>query len=154
MHLKIPPPLIMIFAGLLMWLVVRSGFGYPITGWFNKVGAAFFFLDGFSVMVLAVMQFKRHQTTVDPINPSDASSLVTAGIYQYTRNPMYLGMVLLLLGFGFFLGSVIATAVGLVFFVWYINTFQIAREEVALRGLFGEEYSSYCKSVRRWFGRY
>ncbi len=154
MTLKIPPPLIMIFAGVLMWFVANGAFGFVLTGWVGKAFAVLFALDGFLVVVLAIVQFKKHQTTVDPIDPTGASSLVTTGIYRYTRNPMYLGLALFLTAWGCYLGSVTALVVGLVFFVFYINTFQIAREELALNTLFGEEYAAYCQQVRRWFGRY
>ena len=83
---KIPPPLVMILSGVIMWFVAASPFGYPVAGWVKKIVAVVFALDGFAVMALAVVQFKRHQTTIDPIDPSGASSLVTAGIYQWTRN--------------------------------------------------------------------
>ena len=100
--------------------------------------------------MLGLFQFHRAKTTTNPIDPDKASNLVVNGIYRYTRNPMYLAMLLLLIGFGLKLGNAFnaITAAG---FVYYMNHFQIKREEEALSKLFGKEYSLYLKATRRWF---
>ncbi len=104
----------------------------------------------FLVIFFGIFQFIRVKTTTNPIDLSKTSKLVTYGIYKYTRNPMYLGMLLILLALGLKLGNAFNTllAVG---FVYYMNHFQIKKEEQALLKLFGKEYSMYCKATRRWF---
>ena len=84
------------------------------------------------------------------MNPSKATSLVTGGIYNYSRNPMYLALLLILLAWGLWLGNAfnILLAAG---FVGYMNKFQIIPEETALASKFGKTYHQYCILVRRWF---
>ena len=110
----------------------------------------FMWITAALVMILGLFQFHRAKTTTNPIDPDKASNLVVNGIYRYTRNPMYLAMLLLLIGFGLKLGNAFnaITAAG---FVYYMNHFQIKREEEALSKLFGKEYSLYLKATRRWF---
>jgi len=102
------------------------------------------------ISCVALIQFYRAKTTTNPKNPSKASSLVTNGIYKYSRNPMYLGLLLILLGWGLWLANAfnVLLAAG---FVSYMNTFQIQPEESSLTSLFGTEYKQYCIRVRRWF---
>ncbi len=99
--------------------------------------------------VAGIITFKQAQTTVNPMAPDSASSLVTHGIYRYTRNPMYLGLVILLMGEILFL----AFPFGLVFigvFIAYMNRFQIAPEEQAITRLFGDDFITYQQHTRRW----
>lgn len=99
---------------------------------------------------ISLVQFFKSKTTVDPTTPSKASKLVTSGIYQFSRNPMYLGLLLILLAWGLWLGNAfnVLLAAG---FVAYMNKFQILPEEEALMKLFHKEYKQYCTLVRRWF---
>ncbi len=99
---------------------------------------------------VSLFQFFSSKTSIDPRSPSKVSTLVTGGLYQYSRNPMYLALLLLLLGWGLYLGNAFNTllAAG---FVYYMNTFQIIPEEEALTNLFGKQYQKYCVMVRRWF---
>ncbi len=99
---------------------------------------------------VSLFQFFGSKTSIDPRSPSKVSTLVTGGLYQYSRNPMYLALLLLLLGWGLYLGNAFNTllAAG---FVYYMNTFQIIPEEEALTNLFGKQYQKYCVMVRRWF---
>jgi len=96
-----------------------------------------------------VVAFRRAKTTVNPTKPGTASTVVTAGVYSFSRNPMYLGLLLALSGWAVFLNHALAF-VFLPVFVLYMNRFQIGPEEKALLGVFGEEYAAYLKSVRRW----
>lgn len=89
------------------------------------------------------------RTTVDPLHPEKASSLVTTGIYQYTRNPMYVGMAFVLIGGLIRIGNPLCLA-GVLFFIWYLDRFQIRPEEEALKKQFGEEFEQYCERVGRW----
>ena len=83
------------------------------------------------------------------MRPQNTSSLVTRGIYGFTRNPMYLGLALALLGWAAFL-SAAWPLLGPPLFVAYVNIFQIRPEERVLSGLFGDEYTRYTRRVRRW----
>lgn len=142
---RIPPPLVAIISGLLMWLAVR-----PIAPLGGRLWLALLVvLAGAAVCLAGVASFSRARTTVNPLKPESASSLVVAGIYRHTRNPMYLGFAIILLGWCVFLGSALAV-LGVAAFVLYIGRFQIRPEERALRELFGAEFEAFCGRVRRW----
>jgi protein-S-isoprenylcysteine O-methyltransferase Ste14 len=102
-----------------------------------------------ATLIAGVRAFAKAQTTVDPRRPDASSCVVRNGIYRFTRNPMYLGMLLMLLSWALFLANS-AAFLFLPVFVVFINRFQIEPEEHALREKFGEPYSAYLKSVRRW----
>ncbi|MBD9579064.1 isoprenylcysteine carboxylmethyltransferase family protein [Pseudomonas sp. PDM23] len=142
---RIPPPLVAIITAVLMWLAVR-----PIYPLGNRLWLALLVaLAGIAVCLAGVASFRRARTTVNPLKPESASSLVVAGIYRHTRNPMYLGFAIVLLGWCVFLGSALAV-LGVAVFVLYIGRFQIRPEERALRELFGAEFEAFCSRVRRW----
>lgn len=114
---------------------------------------------GWAVMVLAIApaaaafhQFLRARTTIDPHRPQKATVLVTSGVYAWTRNPMYLGLWLVLLGWAIMLGA-LSGLIGALLFIPFIGWVQIRVEEQALRQRFGEPYERYCRRVHRWFGR-
>jgi protein-S-isoprenylcysteine O-methyltransferase Ste14 len=106
-------------------------------------------LAGVSIAILGVLSFRRAGTTVNPMQPEKASSLVTSGIYRVTRNPMYLGLLLGLIAWAVFLSNVLAFLF-LPAFILYLNRFQIGPEEAALTRLFGQEFVHYQSHVRRW----
>jgi protein-S-isoprenylcysteine O-methyltransferase Ste14 len=142
---RIPPPLVAIITAVLMWLAVR-----PIAPLGNRLWLALLVvLAGVAVCLAGVASFRRARTTVNPLKPESASSLVVAGIYRHTRNPMYLGFAIILLGWCVFLGSALAV-IGVAAFVLFIGRFQIRPEERALRELFGAEFDAFCGRVRRW----
>lgn len=149
LDLKVPPPLVALIAAGLMWLLGNYietpviDVPYKSTLCYLLVGV------GLLIDVFAIGQFRRAKTTVNPLRPSKATSLVNAGIYQYTRNPMYLGNFMFLLAWLAWLGTPYAL-LGLVFYVVYMNQFQIKPEEKALLGLFGDQYAAFCADVRRW----
>jgi protein-S-isoprenylcysteine O-methyltransferase Ste14 len=93
--------------------------------------------------------FRRAKTPLDPVHIDRASTLVTSGIYGFTRNPMYLGLTTLLLAWAVFL-SALWSLLGPVIFVLFIDRFQIAPEERAMRAKFDAEYNAYTRRVRRW----
>ena len=85
-----------------------------------------------------------------PIKPFEESThLVTGGMYQVTRNPMYLGMVLILFGISLLFGT-ISPFIPIPFFIWLIQTTFIINEEIVMEKTFGDEYKEYKKKVRRW----
>ena len=150
MELKLPPVVVLFVFALLMYLMDR----FLPFGEFEFFGRHYL---GSGLIILAVLigfialgHFFRTKTTVDPTKPDKTSTLVTGGIFAFSRNPMYLAMLLLLLAFGLRLGNAfnILLAAG---FVSYMNRFQIIPEEKALTKLFGKEFQLYCKKVRRWF---
>ena len=149
LELKIPPVALVIGAAVLMWLgsayAPKLNFQFP----FQAVIAWVSGLLGLMICGLGVLQFKRAKTTVNPTKPQSSSSLVTSGIYRHTRNPMYLGFVLILGGWAAARANAVAF-LALPAFVIYINQFQIKPEERALMSIFGDEFRSYCSSVRRW----
>jgi protein-S-isoprenylcysteine O-methyltransferase Ste14 len=104
---------------------------------------------GVLTCLAGVVSFQRAGTTVNPMKPDSSSSLIVAGIYKYTRNPMYLGFVLVLLGWAAFLSNLAAIAL-VAAFVVYIDRFQIRPEERALASLFPHQYPAYLATVRRW----
>ena len=100
--------------------------------------------------VLGVALFRGAGTTVNPTTPDKVSSLVITGIYRVSRNPMYVGFLLFLVAWGIFLSHLLSLLLFPTIFIVYMNHFQIPQEEKALKRLFGEEFTSYKKEVRRW----
>lgn len=149
LELLIPPPVIMLATGVLMWVFSKllSGFAFP---WIHSGawGAATALL-GLAISLSAVATFKHARTTVDPRRPTEATTLITSGIYLYSRNPMYLGVILVLVGWALFLGNLLS-ALLIVGFVLYINRYQILPEERLLQEKFGADFLAYKDKVRRW----
>jgi protein-S-isoprenylcysteine O-methyltransferase Ste14 len=108
---------------------------------------------GIAISVAAFVRFRQVRTTVNPMEPKKASCLVTDGVFRISRNPMYLGLALLLIGCAVWLGTASAWIVPPVF-VMVISDAQIVPEEQALEELFGEEYRAYRQRVARWIGRH
>lgn len=149
MRTKIPPPILaLLFLGM-MWGVDRflafGKIGIPLSG----TVAILLVILGFAIAISATGLFRNAGTTVNPLDPSQASSLVTTGIFGYTRNPMYLGLFMLLTAWTLWLGNIFNVLL-LAAFVWYMTNFQIKPEEEALSKLFGEPYDIYRNKVRRW----
>ena len=147
LNTKIPPPIIAILFAVMIFYFSDS-FAYVDLP-FKIYLSLFFVLLGFFITFSSARNFKKKETTVNPIKPEEASQLVTDGFFKITRNPMYLGMLLFLLGLSIYNGLI----VGLVFlplFVGYITFFQIIPEERAMIKIFGEDYKAYMKKVRRW----
>ncbi len=147
LNTKIPPPIVTIIFAVLIFYFSES-FAYVDLP-FKIYISLFFVLLGFFITFSSARNFKKKETTVNPIKPEETSQLVTDGFFKITRNPMYLGMVLFLLGLSIYNGLI----VGLVFlplFVGYITFFQIIPEENVMIKIFDEDYKAYMKKVRRW----
>ena len=147
MKTKIPPPiiaLICIFINYLSTYLIN-----PIKFPNIEIIGGLILLLGVVTAVLATLLFKKDQTTVNPRNPEKTTTLVTNGIFSITRNPMYLGLFFSISSTILFFGSWFGIII-LMFFVWYINKFQIIPEEEAMEKLFGGKYSEYRQKVRRW----
>jgi protein-S-isoprenylcysteine O-methyltransferase Ste14 len=146
---KVPPPVVALLIGTVMWAVTRwsplpEG-GSPLRLAISCSLAAL----GALVVVLGMLAFRRAKTTINPVNIGAASSIVTGGVYRYTRNPMYVGFALMLVGWAVHV-AVPLVLVGPVVFILFITRFQIIPEERVLTSKFGEEYRKYRERVRRW----
>jgi protein-S-isoprenylcysteine O-methyltransferase Ste14 len=104
---------------------------------------------GQAISVSGMVAFRRARTTINPVKPSAASSLVSSGVYRFTRNPMYVGLLLTLAGWAVYCGNAL-NCIALPAFAWYITQFQIKPEERVLMSLFGEHFTKYMSQVRRW----
>ena len=133
-----------------MWFVARSPFAVPLAIPYRLPLALLAAAAGIVVIAAAIRRFGKAETTVNPLDPNAATSLVTAGIFEHSRNPMYVGLLLIAFGWAIWLSS-LANLVVLVLFVVLITELQIKPEEAALRQLFGDAYDQYCRRVRRWF---
>jgi protein-S-isoprenylcysteine O-methyltransferase Ste14 len=107
------------------------------------------FALGVAISLAGVVAFRRARTTTNPLRPDAASALVVTGIYTRTRNPMYLGFVVMLLAWCAWLAHPVAL-LGIPGFVLWMNRLQIPAEERAIGALFGAEFEQYCARVRRW----
>jgi protein-S-isoprenylcysteine O-methyltransferase Ste14 len=146
---RIPPPVVAVLIAAAMWGVSALRPSLPLAPAIRQWAAVALAVAGVSFDALGLLAFFRSKTTVNPLHPGKASALVTGGVYRVTRNPMYVGLVLLLTAWAVYLSSLWAF-LGPVLFVLYINRFQIAPEERVLGSLFGEEYARYAARVRRW----
>ncbi|MEE9327760.1 MAG: isoprenylcysteine carboxylmethyltransferase family protein [Cocleimonas sp.] len=149
LKLKIPPPVYALVIGFFMWLLNQH---YPIahfiTSPWNKIGIVMIVLAVSLDLSSLYLFFKKH-TTPSPFSPKKSTTLVTSGLYKYTRNPMYVGLLIILTGYGVWLGSV-APFLLLPVFYWLITIMQIKPEESILEEKFGQDYLEYKNKVRRW----
>ena len=141
------PPIILLVAilielGLHYWLPLLHVLDSP----WNKVGVVLIVL-GILIVIGPATAFLRADTTIKPFK--DSSALVVSGMYRYTRNPMYVGMVVVLLGVAVLLGDLSPFILPVVF-VPVLNARVIKHEEQMLEERFGNEYRQLKKSVRRW----
>jgi len=132
-----------------MWSISK----YSLHTNFNLNGinilALVFLIIAIIMIVLSINKFKKNRTTISPLRPNKTSSLITSGIYNYTRNPMYLGLLLMLFSTALFIKNFISFLI-IPLFVIFINKNQILPEEQILENIFGEEYRNYKKKVKRW----
>lgn len=149
LELKLPPALVVLLVAFGMWLLGRAGPRLPLTTGVRTLLAVGLLAAGLAVAVAGVVTFRRARTTVNPMQPDRVSSMVTDGIYRHSRNPMYLGMLLVLAAWGAWLASAPALF-GLPVFVLYLNRFQIVPEERVLAQRFGAHYADYARRTRRW----
>lgn len=145
----IPPPLLFAATAGAMIVVATNLPSSGLQGWgTGLLGLAFFALAGVFGPP-AIARFRRAGTTIDPIAVSQASTLVTTGVYGLSRNPMYVSMTALLCALAAFYAQPLLT-IGPVAFALYIQRFQIEPEERALTARFGAAYEAYRARVRRW----
>lgn len=144
---KIPPPVVTFFFGLCIYLTQEYFPEYNLK--FLTLVSYIFYIVGLSILILAVSLFKKQNTTVNPIKIENASFLVTSGVFKYSRNPMYLGMALILSGLALMFNLIGGTLFTLLFTI-YITKFQIRPEEEVMERLFGDDFLKYKHNVRMW----
>ena len=147
MNNKIPPPIITLICGLAIYF--SKTFFNQFFSYNNNTISLFLLILGLTVFTLAIKAFNRQKTTVNPLEPRQASSLVSSGIFKYSRNPMYLGMLIILLAISFKFNLVGGIVISL-FFYLFITKFQILPEEEAMNELFGDEFIEYSYRTKRW----
>ena len=147
MNNKIPPPIVTFICGITIYLS-KSFFNQFFIYSNNRV-SLFLLILGLVVFISAIKSFRRHKTTVNPLEPRQASSLVTSGIFKFSRNPMYLGMLIILLSISFKFNLIGGMFTSLFFYI-FITKFQILPEEAAMNDLFDDEFIDYSKKTRRW----
>jgi protein-S-isoprenylcysteine O-methyltransferase Ste14 len=149
LELRIPPPVVGLIFAAGMWSVAQMTPILQFPKLVQLLGAALVSSLGVAVALGGVVSFHRARTTVNPLKPETSAALVSTGVYSISRNPMYLGMALVLFGWAVYLSSVWSLA-GPVFFALYITRFQIVPEERVLQALFGAAFADYKRRVRRW----
>lgn len=153
LELKVPPLAVVTIAGLGMGMLAWLWPDAPLTGLLSplvRLGLIGLCVGvGAPVGALGVMTFRHVGTTVNPKRPDRVSALVTEGVYQWTRNPMYVAMLLGLIALGVGLNHLL-TLLWVPVYVGYMTRFQIRVEERFLTERYGAEYLAYCARVRRW----
>ena len=145
--LKIPPPL------LVLILVISNYFSSKKIDLIllpnQDITSIIIFLIGILVLINPIFKFKKSKTTIDPIKFKKVNKLITSGIYKYSRNPMYLGLLMIVTSTSIFYLNIFSIITPIIFYCW-INRFQIKREEIFLTEKFGKEYLLYKTKTRRW----
>ncbi len=149
MELRVPPLIQVLVLGFAMLSIAILLPSFEILVPAGRLVGSILIVVGTILALAGVIEFRRINTTVDPRYPDNSESLVYAGIYKLSRNPMYLGMFIILLGWSLYLANVMSFVV-LPVFVFYMNNFQIKPEERILSQKFGAEFDRYCNEVRRW----
>ena len=146
METKIPPPIVTL---IFIFLISFSNRLIEPFSFDNQVPIGIvIIICGLSVLISAARVFKQLETTINPMQPAQASKLAIIGPFKYTRNPMYLGMSIMLVGFGLIFGAKLTVCL-VVLFILYITIFQIIPEERAMQEKF-TDWKDYCSKVRRW----
>lgn len=147
LELKIPPPIVFIIVASGMWAAAKLGPLVSVPA--GQIVGTFLMIAGLAFNIAAIITVRRAKTTFNPLRPETTTALVSTGLFGLSRNPMYLGMLIVLLGWAFYLSSLVAF-IGPVVFVLYITRFQIIPEERVLSSLFGARFTEYKAKVRRW----
>lgn len=146
---KVPPPVVALVCAGGMKLISAHSPVLAAPDPARRAAAGVLAAAGLGVAVAGLLSFKKAGTTANPLKPETATALVTGGIYRFTRNPMYLGVLTMLLAWAVWLAAP-AALLGAAAFWAYIGRFQIGPEERVLERLFGREYADYCARAPRW----
>lgn len=149
LELKVPPLILVgVFAAAMYGVsILIPSARFPTPAW--PLAAVAVASTGGLIALAGVLRFRASQTTVNPLTPAASTMLVCSGVYRYSRNPMYLGFLLCLIGWALHLSNSLSTLL-LPLFVAYMNRFQIEPEERALYAKFGPSFTEYTRTVRRW----
>ncbi|WP_068546125.1 methyltransferase family protein [Thalassotalea crassostreae] len=149
LELKIPPALLFLMFVAAIKFIPLTIFAVPVGSEFLPIIIKSIIFSAIAIVVFAIISFRIAKTTVDPMSPDKASKLVDSGIFRISRNPMYLGFVLMIFAGAVYKQTLFAYLLVIVF-VRYLHYFQILPEERMLTKVFGQDYTEYCKRVRRW----
>jgi protein-S-isoprenylcysteine O-methyltransferase Ste14 len=149
MTFRIPPLIQYLLCASLVWAISQFLPSFTVNHVFLKAAGGLLLLCGVTLLGSAVLAFIKHKTSVNPVNLDQTQCLVTNGFYRYSRNPMYLGFLLLLIGQAACLRNLTALIAPMIFYA-VMTTLQIKPEEKALTLKFGEAYIAYCQKTRRW----
>ena len=145
--LKIPPPLIVLTLIISIYFSSKK-IDLIILPTQNLI-SFIILLIGILILITPIFKFIKSKTTIDPIKFKKVNRLITSGIYKYSRNPMYLGLLMIVMSTSIFYLNIFSITTPMLFYFW-INRFQIKREEIFLTQKFGKEYLSYKNKTRRW----
>jgi protein-S-isoprenylcysteine O-methyltransferase Ste14 len=149
LELRVPPLAVVLVWALGMWLVARVTPALAVGIPWRVAAAIACAVSGAAIALAGVVAFRQAHTTVNPTTPEASSAVVTSGVYRWSRNPMYLGFLVVLAGWAVYLANVVSVLL-LPAFVAYMTRFQIKPEERALEAKFGAPYTRYEQQVRRW----
>lgn len=149
LELKLSPVMTAVLLAMLMWLLARYTAAFSMRPDLRIGLSLALIAAGATVAVAGIWSFRKARTTVNPWRVNASSELVVSGVYRHTRNPMYLGLLLGLLGWGVYLANAFALFLAPLF-IPCMNRFQILPEERALQQAYGERFLDYCRRVRRW----
>ncbi|MBI4909482.1 MAG: isoprenylcysteine carboxylmethyltransferase family protein [Acidobacteria bacterium] len=149
LELRIPPLIAFAVVAVAMWWTanLQPVVSLPRPLRISIAGGCALF--GLIVAVLGILTFRKAKTTISPVHPEAASSLVSGGVYSYTRNPMYLGLTAVVAGWAVWL-SVAYAFLGPVALMLFLTRFQIIPEERVMSAKFGRAWDDYSGRVRRW----
>ena len=145
--MKIPPPILVLILVVSSFLSSKKIDVIHIPH--QTLVSILILLIGILILIIPVTKFIKYKTTIDPIEFKKVNKLVTSGIYKYSRNPMYLGLLLIVISSSILYLNIFSVSTPIFFYYW-INRFQIQREEIFLTEKFGKEYLSYKTKTRRW----
>ena len=145
--IKIPPPILVLILIISNFLSSKKIDIIHIPH--QSLVCVLILLTGILILIIPVTKFIKNKTTIDPIKFKKVNKLVTTGIYKYSRNPMYLGLLLIVISSTVLYLNIYCVSTPIFFYYW-INKFQIQREEIFLTEKFGKEYLSYKTKTRRW----
>lgn len=149
LELKVPPLAVFFITCVLMWVATKistfASFKLP----YQFTVISILFITGLLLGIGALISFFHKKTSIDPLAPTKASKLVDSGIYQFSRNPMYLALLLETIAWAAYLSNMLGIIL-IILFPLYMNKFQIIPEERALTDIFGDDYRQYQVKVRRW----
>ena len=149
LELRIPPPIVALLSAAIMWGIAHVMPPVEMPGLIRVTTAIALALAGVVIAISGVIAIRRANTTLNPLKPETTSTIVTSGVYRFTRNPMYVGLAFVLLAWAVFMSSA-WSLLGVVCFILYMNRFQIMPEERVLSGMFAASYTAYQAKVRRW----